>query len=239
MPDLSTHSFDYCSDLLRRQDEDRWLSARYAKEPLRSALIALGAFRLELRRIPASVSEPALGEIRLQWWREALDEIREGKPPRAHPVLEAISEVTLANGAYAPELETMIDSVAHHFYGEGFASIDELQRFASAFDGVCDQLAVKLAGGSDDLAERAGVAGVAFALAREGRSLAPNLKDVIQTAALQQYRHASPLLRTAPAETAPALLHLSLTPLYARIGGKPFPLRKRLKLFSAMAFADF
>ena len=69
---------------LRLHDPDRYLTARLAPKPSRPALITLYAFNAELARICDAVSEPALGEIRLQWWRDALDgadtDVKTGAP---------------------------------------------------------------------------------------------------------------------------------------------------------------
>lgn len=66
-------------ELVRRVDEDRWLAARFADAPGRERLSALYAFIYEVARIPESVRDPALGAVRLQWWREAVDGIYAGR----------------------------------------------------------------------------------------------------------------------------------------------------------------
>ncbi len=234
-----TQSIDYCSDLLHRQDEDRWLAARYAPEPLRSTLIALGAFSLELHRIPGAVSEPALGEIRLQWWRDTFVELRNGKPPRAHPVVEALAAAGLHHADYAPQFDGMINAMTRPLYGERYSSIDDLTEWLQQSDGAAEVVAVTAAGGDDALVKAAAKAGTAFAMAREGAAIAPNLASDLTERSLRLYREAAPSLATTSSEVASTLLHLSLTPLYARNPGKNFPIRKRLRLVSAMAFANF
>ncbi|WP_395073935.1 squalene/phytoene synthase family protein [Hyphococcus sp.] len=235
----STQSMAYCSDLLRRQDEDRWLAARYAPEPLRCAMIALGAFGLELHRIPGAVSEPALGEIRLQWWREAFEEIRNGKPPRAHPVVEAVAATGLHHADYAPQIDGMIDAMTRPLYGEKHTSADNLTECLVKSDGAADGIAAALAGGDSALVEAAIKAGAAFAMAREGAAIAPNLAADLPAQSLRLYQEAAPSLANARSELVPAFLHLSLTPIYAKNAGKSFPIRKRLRLFLAMAVAKF
>lgn len=229
----------YCADLMRRLDEDRWLAARYAPAPLQNTLLALGAFRLELRRIPLAVSEPALGEIRLQWWREALDELRAGQRPRAHPVVEALASTDLPQAQYAPRIDGMIDATAHLLYGEAFQSVQNLFEWLHQSDGAAEATAVTAAGGDETLARAVTEAGSAFALAREGAALAPALAGEIVDFAFPIYRTTSPTLAKAAQEFAPALLHLALTPAYLRRRGKAFPLYKRVRLFSAMAFSRY
>ncbi|MEL7481535.1 MAG: squalene/phytoene synthase family protein [Pseudomonadota bacterium] len=79
-----------------RGDEDRWLSSRYAAIEARKRLIALYAFNLELARIRLAVTEPGLGAIRFEWWREAVAELEKGKDPRRHDAIEAVAETAIA-----------------------------------------------------------------------------------------------------------------------------------------------
>jgi 15-cis-phytoene synthase len=58
----------------RAGEPDRYLAALLAPPEARSGLLALAAFSAELARVPTvAPSEPAIGAIRLQWWRDALE----------------------------------------------------------------------------------------------------------------------------------------------------------------------
>jgi phytoene synthase len=84
-----TESLD---DLVRRVDPDRWLASRFiADTKARADVIALYAFNYELARVAGGVSNALMGEIRLTWWREAMEEIAAGKTPRKHPTVEALA----------------------------------------------------------------------------------------------------------------------------------------------------
>lgn len=235
---VQTTGGEYCSQLVRARDEDRWLAAQYAPEKERSALIALYAFHCELRKIPGAVSEPPLGEIRLQWWREALQEIRDGKAPRAHPVVEALAQADVVSRPVEDKYDAVIDASARPLYGEGFNDVADLAGWLQDAEGGVDAIAATLLGGDEALADAARNAGGAFALAREGAGLAPNLSSGIEPEASAIWRDARPHLAQSDA-AAPALLHLALTPIYLKRGRAPFPVRKRLRLFTAMAFGRF
>lgn len=71
---------------LKRLDETRWLASRYALDGARTVLVALYCLNLELHRA-LGAAEPMLGKIRLQWWREALEEIAEGRTVRRHDLV--------------------------------------------------------------------------------------------------------------------------------------------------------
>lgn len=258
MSDTPMHARDYCADMVKQRDEDRWLAAHYANENDCRKLLALYAFQCELRRIPSAVSEPALGEIRLQWWREAFDEMRGGKPVRAHPVVEELTAAGFGEARFAEALDAVIDAHARPLYGEGFGDIDDLSAWLGKTDGALDALALTAlaspalhgeteggaAAGGEDARSAAAGAGAGFALAREGRALAPRLAEEIPAKAVSLAEAAGPALKKIPGDHAPAVLHLALTRDYARRadgpeGARPFPAVKRLRLFGAMAFGWF
>ncbi|MGB1088164.1 MAG: phytoene/squalene synthase family protein [Alphaproteobacteria bacterium] len=76
--------------LVAARDGDLFLSAVMAPAVFRDDLFTLFAFRTELERVPFMVSEAMIGEIRLQWWREAIDEIYGNGPVRRHEVAEPL-----------------------------------------------------------------------------------------------------------------------------------------------------
>ncbi len=80
------------SDLSRRYEPDRFVAALISAPPARGPLLAITAFSAELARIRFEVEEPALMQIRLQWWRDALAEPGR-KELAAHPVGKALSAI--------------------------------------------------------------------------------------------------------------------------------------------------
>lgn len=58
----------------------------------------------------ASTTEPALGAIRMAWWRERLEELDTGTPPPGEPRLSAIARQLLGRGASGNELSKLEDA---------------------------------------------------------------------------------------------------------------------------------
>ena len=95
--------------IARSGDPDRALAALFAPREARADLFALYAFNVELARIAEQVSEPELGAIRLQWWREALERAAKGEAT-GHPVADALG-ITLAQRKLSPErIAALIDA---------------------------------------------------------------------------------------------------------------------------------
>lgn len=97
-------SLSPCAEIVERGDPDRYRTSLFAPPALRERLFALYAFNLEIAKIAPMVSEPMLGEIRLQWWREALDQIYGSGAVRAHevttPLAEAVREADLPRAPF-------------------------------------------------------------------------------------------------------------------------------------------
>ncbi len=80
----------YCRDRVVRFDPDRAAVIAFQPAGRRPALYALHAFNLEVARLRESAGEPVLGAMRLQWWRDALDEAESGRG-RRHAVLQPLA----------------------------------------------------------------------------------------------------------------------------------------------------
>ncbi|HTR86367.1 MAG TPA: squalene/phytoene synthase family protein [Reyranella sp.] len=97
-------------EMVRTSDRDRFLAALFAPEPARAGLLALLAFDQELARIRGVTREPMLALIRFQWWREAAAEAAEKGMPRAHPVVESLSETARRIGLAPAMLIALVDA---------------------------------------------------------------------------------------------------------------------------------
>lgn len=104
---MSAHD-DYCLTQVRQGDRDRYLALLLSPAEARGGLAAIAAFNLELARAASEISESMLGLVRLQWWREAVEEIRAGGSTRRHPVVDALSAATRARRLSADRMLAMI-----------------------------------------------------------------------------------------------------------------------------------
>ena len=76
---------------------------------IRPAFKALWNLDLALADVVATSSDPALGAIRLAWWRERLEELDEGGALPAEPRLREVAEELLARGVTGAELSRLED----------------------------------------------------------------------------------------------------------------------------------
>lgn len=136
-----------CSETLKPLDYDRYLACLYAAPDDRLPLLALHSFHAELGRIRESVSEPMLGEIRLTWWREAIESIADGKV-RAHPVIQALAPSLQEKRLSEDALFGMIDARVADLYEEAPVNEAAMRAYAQATGGALMAQAVHVTGAS-------------------------------------------------------------------------------------------
>jgi len=142
-----TDAFAHCAALVRAADKDRFLSALFAPAEHRGAYHALYAFNVEVARVRALVREPLAGEIRLQWWREALAGER-AIEARAHPVAAALTEVIERYQLPLDRFEELIEARRLDLGGELLASLDQLELYARRTRSNLIELAARVLGAS-------------------------------------------------------------------------------------------
>jgi NADH dehydrogenase [ubiquinone] 1 alpha subcomplex assembly factor 6 len=203
--------------LVRRHDHDRFQTALFAPSGRREPLFALYAFNYEIARVRETVSEPVLGQIRLQWWRESIAAAFEGGPVRHHIVVEALTAVIRALALTRGHFDRLIDTREGDLDEAPPPSLGALEDNAEATSARLVYLALESLGVRDPTAEKAGFhVGVAYALAgllrvmplqaRAGRLMIP--ADIAARTALDaaDYRalRSTRALRAATTEIAAA-----------------------------------
>jgi len=170
---LATGPYEQAVAVVRENDRDRYLTTLFAPEAVRPHLSALYAFNAEIARIRDVVSDPALGEIRLQWWRDAIADDVGGGHPIAMALLETIRKYALPREAFA----RMLDARIFDLYDDAMPTLNDLEGYAGDTTSALFQMAsIVLAGGRDPgTADAAGHAGVAYAIMVLLRQLPRNL----------------------------------------------------------------
>ncbi|KAI1503325.1 squalene/phytoene synthase [Biscogniauxia marginata] len=82
----------YCVAQLRQSDYDSYLIRNFIPSSRRDAYDAFRAFNLELVRLPELVSNPLIGQLRMQFWRDAVNNTFAGKPPK-EPIMVLLHKV--------------------------------------------------------------------------------------------------------------------------------------------------
>jgi phytoene synthase len=225
---------------VRRSDPDRWLASRFIGDAeARADVVAVYAFNDELSRIADAVREPLLGEIRLAWWGEALDEVFAGGEVRRHPVVEALAQAVRRRRLVRAPFDAMVE--ARHADLDKLPLADEaaLKRYVDGTAGAVMALAIAILSGADGLAARPAAQAWALAglwrldAARGSRRLPAGFDAAAVRAKVDEaMRAARPAAAVLPVTAFPAVAYATLARRYAA-GAAPSELEKRLRLTTA------
>lgn len=159
-------AFVHCDALLAEGDPDRRLACMFLPAEARSAITAIYAFNLEAARIRELVSGPLPGEIRLQWWRDALQGQGHGDV-RSNPVAAALFDAIARYRLPLAPFLALIDARNGDLYDDPPPTLNDLEGYCGETSSALIRLAglVLADGGDAGPADAAGYAGVAYALA--------------------------------------------------------------------------
>lgn len=152
-------------DTLKRADPDRYLSILFAPAEKRDALAALCLFNSEIASIRDRVREPLAGEMRIQWWRDALAAGSESGAghPLAETLLGVIAQYRLPLAAF----DAYLDARVFDLYDDPMPSRTDLEGYCGETASALIQLASLIldAEAAPRFASAAGHAGCAQAIA--------------------------------------------------------------------------
>ncbi|KLO04758.1 hypothetical protein SCHPADRAFT_884210, partial [Schizopora paradoxa] len=94
----SEDPFAYCRDFVKKHDRDSYLTSQFFPKNLQGYCFAVRSFYIELAMIQDSVTNVIIGEMRMQFWKDAVKSISEASsslfaPPR-HPIALALHEAS-------------------------------------------------------------------------------------------------------------------------------------------------
>ncbi len=123
--------YAWCEAMVRRDDPDRWLASLFIPGAARPHVCAVLAFNLEIARVREVVSEPMLGEIRLQWQRDALESAPNGEVA-ANPVAAALLGTIARFNLPKETFVELIDARAFDLYDDPMESVGQLEAYCRA-----------------------------------------------------------------------------------------------------------
>jgi phytoene synthase len=160
---VALENLSYCAEQVRVFDHDRFVTAIFAPAAVREHLFALYAFNIELAKVRELVTEPLIGQMRLQWWRDTLDRLYAGETVAhevARPLQAAIEACGIARSAFDP----LIDAREFDLEKSPPADLAGLLAYAEGTGAPVLAIALQIAGGGTDTIEIAQKAGRGWAL---------------------------------------------------------------------------
>jgi phytoene synthase len=151
-------------EAVRAADHDRYLTALYAPLDKREALFSLYAFNAEIAGIRDRIHEPLPGELRLQWWRDAIAAEEAGSI--GHPVADALKATISAHRLPKAAFDNMLEARIFDLYDDPMPSRTDLEGYCGETAAALVQLAAMVLDPVEAprFAELAGRAGCAQAM---------------------------------------------------------------------------
>ncbi len=216
----------HCLDLVRTHDKDRFLSSLFVPDEKRADVLALYAFNVEIQKIREVVSEPQIGLIRHQWWRDTLDAIYTVGEDTGHPVAEALERAVVAGNIPRHALDGLLAAREFDLFSDKVENIGQLEGYLGETSSALIQMSAMLLDreAAPKASEAAGLAGVAHGLSlllmnpeRRTQFLPPGMDVAAAIAhARKRLSEARALIPTLPRSVLPAFLPASLTGAYLR-----------------------
>ncbi|MBL9051517.1 MAG: squalene/phytoene synthase family protein [Tabrizicola sp.] len=206
-----------CAELVRRGDPDRFRAVMAAPAHARPQLMPLYAFNLEVARAPWVTQEPLIAEMRLQWWRDVVENASSGAA-RAHEVAEPLHELIRDFGLPLDVMDRLIAARRWDIDREAHAGPEGLAQYLEDTGAGLMWLAARALGAPDGAEGAVRAFGWATAaagylravpeLASRGRHPLPEGMSAADLAQLGLARltEARKARKTVPKDVAPALL---------------------------------
>lgn len=155
----------HAGDLLKTEDPDRYYATLVLKPEHQDAVQALYAFSADVAAVRDRVSQPGPGEMRLQWWADALQNVGHGEVrqnPVAAELIDAVAKYKLPAGA----LIRLIAARRFDLYDDKMPDIATFEGYAGETVSVLYQLAAMILNNGDpvETGDAAGHLGVAHAM---------------------------------------------------------------------------
>jgi phytoene synthase len=165
-------AYRYCEDLVRDHDRDRWLADRLLPDECRRHALAIHAFSYEAGRVRETVHDAMPGEIRLQWWVDAIEGEARGDVA-GHPVAAALIDTIRRFSLRRSGFVNLLEARRFDLYDDAMPTLNDLEGYAGETASVLFlEVAQVLCNGADPkAADAAGHAGVAYALTGLMRAL--------------------------------------------------------------------
>jgi phytoene synthase len=150
-------------------DADRRLALTYVPARHRPAIRALWSLDATLGTVLAGGREPLISQIKLAWWRDALEAL-DRSPPPAEPVLQSVAEYVIPSGVPGTELSQM-EGGWTVLLGQDSLTLDDLNRYAATRGGLLFRYSGTILGRTpSEEMERAGEGWALADLARHSNS---------------------------------------------------------------------
>jgi phytoene synthase len=151
---------DYVQQKAAASGSSFYYAFLFLPAPRRAAITAFYAFCREVDDVVDEVSDPAVAQTKLGWWRKEVAQAFGGQP--SHPCLQALMPLAATYGIEARHLLAVIDGCQMDLEQNRYLDFPALQRYCHLVAGIVGEVAARIFGQTDpattDYAHRLGLA---------------------------------------------------------------------------------
>ena len=138
---------EYCQEKAAKSGSSFYYSFLFLPQLRREAITALYAFCREVDDIADECTDPAIAQVKLEWWRQELGRTFADQP--SHPVSQALHPAIRRYGLAQEQLEEIIDGMEMDLQYVRYPDFKSLQLYCYRVAAVVGQLAATIFGFTD------------------------------------------------------------------------------------------
>ncbi|CAK9822054.1 NADH dehydrogenase (ubiquinone) complex I, assembly factor 6 [Anthophora retusa] len=119
----------YCLELVRKHDYENFLCTLLLSHETRAVAFAIRAFNVEVAQVKDQVSDYKIGEIRLKFWIDALNNIYKGSPPQ-NPIMLELHKILQKYPLSKHYFKRLIDIRFEKLRDYSFNDMTAIERYA-------------------------------------------------------------------------------------------------------------
>ena len=149
-----TDSAAFCAQTVRQYDFEHYAATLFVPADRRRSLLALYAFNAEVSRVHEHVSQPLPGEIRLQWWTDALAGQGHGDV-ESNPVAAELLLAIRTHDLPVERLTKLVDAHVFDLYNDPMPDLAVLESHINDTASTLLALAARILGHASEPIEQA------------------------------------------------------------------------------------
>ncbi|KOC66745.1 NADH dehydrogenase (ubiquinone) complex I, assembly factor 6 [Habropoda laboriosa] len=119
----------YCLELVRKHDYENFLCTLLLPHETRAVAFPIRAFNVEVAQVKDQVSDYKIGEMRLKFWEDALNNTYKKNPPKS-PVMLALYKILQKHSLSKHYFKRLIDIRFEKLHDYSFNDITAIERYA-------------------------------------------------------------------------------------------------------------
>ncbi|PAV17197.1 hypothetical protein PNOK_0726100 [Pyrrhoderma noxium] len=132
----------YCRDFVRKHDRDSYMTIQFFPRSLQASCFAVKAFYAELATIQDSVSNPLIGQMKMQFWKDAI----KSRASPQHPIAIALHNAIKTSHIAPYHLNRIIEARDVELNSPSHLSMDTLLAHAESTSSTLNYILLSILG---------------------------------------------------------------------------------------------